>query len=127
VERAKEAPSAAAIAAKGKGITSAADSIEPLLSTKASNGQDVINYRNGINAQYAFLMGNLEQNDGPTQPSRERFAELERLWAALRARVDAVVRQEVPAFNKLLQDGQVDGVITKRRPALTASAGGAGG
>jgi hypothetical protein len=25
---------------------------------KAANGQDIINYRNGINAQYVFLLGN---------------------------------------------------------------------
>jgi hypothetical protein len=111
VDRTKDAPNAPAIAAKGKEIVAKAEALEPQLSTKAANGQDVINYRNGINAQYAFLLGNVEGSDIVSQPSRERKAELDRLWSALRAQVDAVVQQDVPAFNALLQAGQVNGVI----------------
>ncbi len=115
VERTKETPSAAAIAGKGKEITGKVETLEPQLSTKAANGQDVINYRNGINAQYAFLLGNVEGSDIVSQPSRERFAELEKLWSALRAQVDTLENQEVPAFNKLLQDGGVGGVIIQTK------------
>lgn len=119
VERTKETPSAAAIAGKGKEIVGKVDVLDPQLSTRAANGQDVINYRNGINAQYAFLLGNVEGSDVVSQPSRERFAELERLWTALRAQVETLERQDVPAFNKLLQDGGVSGVIVQgKTPAL---------
>jgi hypothetical protein len=111
VDRAKDAPNAAAIQAKGKQIASTVDSLEPKFSTKAANGQDVINYRNGINAQYAFLLGNVEANDVVTQPSRERYAELERLWATLRGQADQIVQVEIAAFNKLLAEGGVGGVI----------------
>ena len=114
VDRAKDAPNASAIAASGKGIGEKADSIGPKLSTKAANGQDIINYRNGINAQYVFLLGNVEGNDVLTQPVRERFVELERLWGALRSQVDVLELQDVPAFNKLLQDGNVQGVIVPK-------------
>lgn len=114
IDRAKEAPNAAAITASGKRIGEKADTLGPKLSTKAANGQDIINYRNGINAQYVFLLGNLEQNDVLTQPVRERFAELERLWGALRAAVDALEQQDVPAFNKLLDEGKVEGVIVPK-------------
>ena len=86
VDRSKDAPNAAAISAKGKAIGQKADTLGPKLSTKAANGQDIINFRNGINAQYVFLLGNLEGNDVVTQPVRERFAELEKLWGALRNR-----------------------------------------
>ncbi len=120
-ERAKAAPNATAIAAQGTKISGLVDSLAPILSTRAANGQDVINYRNGINAQYAFLLGNVEENDMLTVPARERFAELERIWTELRARVDAVVRQEVPAFNRLLEQGGVDGVIVKTVPAIPIS------
>ena len=119
VERTKETPSATAIAGKGKEITGKVETLDPQLSTKAANGQDVINYRNGMNAQYAFLLGNVEGNDIVAQPSRERFAELERLWSALRAQVDALEQVDVPAFNKLLQDGGVSGVIIQtKKPKL---------
>ena len=113
MDRTKETPLAAAIAGKGKDITQRVDTLDPKLSTKAANGQDVINYRNGINAQYAFLLGNVEGSDIVSQPSRERFAELEKLWLQLRADVDRIEQQDVPAFNKLLQDGQVSGVIVQ--------------
>jgi hypothetical protein len=119
VERTKETPTSAAIGGKGKEITGKVDLLEPQLSTKAANGQDVINYRNGINAQYAFLLGNIEGNDVLSQPSRERFAELERLWSALKLQVDAIETQDVPAFNKLLQDGGLGGVIIpSRKPRI---------
>ena len=115
VDRTKETPAAAAIGGKGKEITGKVETLEPQMSTKAANGQDVINYRNGINAQYAFLLGNVEGSDIVSQPSRERFAELERLWSALRAQVEAVENVDVPAFNKLLQDGGVSGVIVQTK------------
>jgi hypothetical protein len=115
VERTKETPISAAVASKGKEITGKIETLEPQLSTKAANGQDVINYRNGMNAQYAFLLGNIESNVVVSQPSRERFAELERLWGALRLQVDTLENQDVPAFNKLLQDGGLGGVIIQAR------------
>jgi len=119
VDRTKATPVASAIGAKGREITSTIDTLDPQLSTKAANGQDVINYRNGINTQYAFLLGNVEANEFVTQPSRERFAELERLWAALRAQVERVETDDVAAFNKLLQDGGVGGVIvTAKKPRI---------
>ena len=114
VDRAKNAPNASAIADKGKVIGQKVDTIGPKLSTKAANGQDIINFRNGINAQYVFLLGNVEGNDVLTQPVRERFIELERLWNALRSEVDVLESQDVPAFNKLLQDGNVQGVIVPK-------------
>ena len=114
VDRSRDAPNAAAIAASGKAIGAKADTLGPKLSTKAANGQDIINYRNGINAQYVFLLGNLEQNDVLSQPVRERFAELERLWGALRTQVDVLEQQDVPAFNRLLEEGKVGGVIVPK-------------
>ena len=114
VDRSKEAPNAAAISAKGKAIGQKADTLGPKLSTKAANGQDIINFRNGINAQYVFLLGNLEGNDVVTQPVRDRFVELEKLWSALKAQVDVLELQDVPEFNKLLGEGKVEGVIVPK-------------
>jgi hypothetical protein len=114
VDRSKDAPNATAIADKGKSINVKSDSLGPKLSTKAANGQDIINYRNGINAQYVFLLGNLEGNDVVTQPVRERFLELEKLWGALRVQVETLENDDVGAFNKLLQEGNVQGVIVPK-------------
>ena len=115
VDRAKDAPNADGHRGQGQERSARRSTrSRPKLSTKAANGQDIINFRNGINAQYVFLLGNVEGNDVLTQPVRERFAELERLWGALRAQVDVLEQQDVPAFNKLLEDGKVEGVIVPK-------------
>jgi photosystem II stability/assembly factor-like uncharacterized protein len=111
VERTKDAEQGATIGEKGKALTGKVDLVDPKLTTKARNGQDIINYRNGINAQYLFLLGNLESNDAITQPMRERFADLENLWNALRGDIDTIEQIDVPAFNKLLQDAKIPGVV----------------
>jgi len=111
IEHAKDVPTSKAIEDKGKAITGTVDAIDPKLSTKAANGQDVINYRNGINAQYGFLLGNIEGNDALTQPMRERFIELEKKWNALRAEIEKLETIDVNEFNKLLKDAGIQGVI----------------
>ena len=54
-----------------------------------------------------------------TQPVRERFAELEKLWGALRGEIDVLEQQDVGAFNKLLRAAQLEGVIlAKPKPRI---------
>ncbi len=66
-----------------------------------------------------FLLGHIESNEVVTQPSRERFAELEKMWATLKADADRIERDEVTAFNKLLLDAKVEGVIVpKPKPKI---------
>lgn len=48
VTRTKDADSAKAIADPGCSITKKIDSLDPRLTTKASNGQDIIDFANGI-------------------------------------------------------------------------------
>ncbi len=112
--RGKDATNAAAIAAAGKGLVTHLDTMDPRLTTKASNGQDIINFANGINGQYGFLMGQVEGNPMLTKAARERLAELDQQWAAIRTEVDTIEQVEVPALNKLLQDGNVPGVTVRK-------------
>ena len=84
------------------------------LTTKAGNGQDIINYANGINGQFGFLMGQVEGNPVLTRAARERLAELDQQWAAVRGEIDTIEQVDVPAFNKLLQDGNVPGVSVRK-------------
>ena len=119
VDRTKDAATAKAIADKGKSITGQLDVLDPKLTTKAANGQDIINFRNGINGQFVFLLGHIESNERVTQPSRERFAELEKMWTTLRTEADRIEREDVAAFNKLLQEAKVEGVIVpKPKPKI---------
>ncbi|MBC7840906.1 MAG: glycosyl hydrolase [Gemmatimonadaceae bacterium] len=112
--RGRDATNAAAITMAGKSLVTHLDTMDPRLTTKASNGQDIINYANGINGQYGFLMGQVEGNPVLTKAARERLAELEAQWATIRSEVDTIEQVEIPAFNKLLQDGNVQGVSVRK-------------
>ncbi len=116
VTRTKDADSAKAIGAMGGTIVKKLESVDPKLTTKAQNGQDIINYANGINGQYGFLLGQVEGNPVLTQGVTERLAELEKLWNTLRNEVDSIENVDIAAFNKLLQASKVDGVIGKKKP-----------
>lgn len=117
VTRTKDADSAKAIATAGGAIVKKVDTLDPRLTTKAQNGQDIINYANGLNGQFGFLLGQVEGNPMLTQGSKERVLELEQLWRALRTEVDAV-EADVEAFNRLLQSAGVPGVIGKKKPGV---------
>ena len=115
VTRTKDADSAKAIGAMGGTITKKLETVDPKLTTKAQNGQDIINYANGINGQYGFLLGQVEGNPVLTQGVKERLAELEKLWSTLRAEVETIETIDIAAFNKLLQASKVEGVIAKKK------------
>ena len=111
--RTKDADSAKAIATAGGAIVKKVETIDPKLTTRAQNGQDIINYANGLNGQFGFLLGQVEGNPVLTQGARERLAELERLWRSLRGEVEGV-EADVEAFNRLLQAAKVEGVIGRK-------------
>jgi len=114
VTRTKDADSAKAIGDMGGAIVKKIESLDPRMTTKASNGQDIINYANGINGQYGFLLGEVEGNPVVTRQAKQRLAEIETLWAALRAEVEAVERDDIEAFNRLLQAAGIEGIVVKK-------------
>ncbi len=66
---------------------------------------DVENFPNGFTADYLYLV-NQTESDLPRvgQPSVELRAEMDAEWAALRARADVMLNQELPALNRMLWD-----------------------
>ncbi|MES2522959.1 MAG: glycosyl hydrolase [Gemmatimonadota bacterium] len=121
VTRTATAPAADTIGKAGRALVKKFETMDPRLTTKATNGQDIINYANGINGQFGFLLGQVEGNSAVTRPVRERIAELERIWAALRAEVEQLETTEVQAFNALLQANGVPGVIMPaKKPVVKA-------
>ncbi len=116
VTRTRDADSAKSIGDMGGAITKKLETVDPKLTTKAQNGQDIINYANGINGQYGFLLGQVEGNPELTEGIRTRLADLEKLWATLRAEVEQIETADIAAFNRLLQAAKVDGVVTKKKP-----------
>ncbi len=119
VTRTANVPLADSISAEGKKLTATAEKLDPRMTTKAGNGQDIINFANGINGQFGFLLGQLEGNPGLTTPIRERLAELELAWNTLRAEVTVFETIDVERFNKLLERANVPGLITpKPKPTV---------
>jgi len=115
VARAKETSAADTIGKAGRALGGKLDKMDPRLTTKAANGQDIINFANGINGQYGFLLGQVEGNTALSQPVKERLAELEKIWQGIRAEVEAIENVDVPAFNALLKANNVPGVISKTK------------
>jgi hypothetical protein len=121
VTRVAGAPGADTITKAGRALVKKLETMDPRLTTKATNGQDIINYANGINGQFGFLLGQVEGNASITRPVRERLLELERIWSALRAEVEQLETTEVQAFNALLQANRIPGVITPlKKPTVRA-------
>jgi photosystem II stability/assembly factor-like uncharacterized protein len=116
VTRARGVAGADTVVAAGAALAGKFSAMDPRLTTKATNGQDIINYANGINGQFGFLMGEVEGNPVLTRAARERLVELEREWAALRAEVEQLETAEVEAFNRVLQQAGIPGVIAVRKP-----------
>ena len=78
------------VLAKQAELSGKLEKMDPRLTTKASNGQDIINYANGINGQFGFLLGQVEGNTQVTQPVKDRLLELEKVWQAIKAEVDQI-------------------------------------
>jgi len=117
VTRTAGTPDADTITKSGGALVKKLDGLGPRLTTKATNGQDIINFANGINGQFGFLLGEVEGNPQVTKGVKDRLVELEAKWRALRSEVEQVEQTDVPAFNALLQSRRIPGVVTPVKPA----------
>ena len=92
---------------------------EEMIQRRSKAYDDVENFPQKFTADYLFLI-NQSESDLPrvTQPARVLLAELQRDWAALKARSDAMANQDIPALNRKLWEVGV-GAIGK--PGLPAA------
>ncbi len=74
---------------------------EEMVQRKSKAYDDVENFPNRFTAEYLFLI-NQTESDIPrvNQPSRDRKRELDAQWEGLEARGNALLENEIPAFNK---------------------------
>ncbi|MGQ0704478.1 MAG: VPS10 domain-containing protein [Gemmatimonadales bacterium] len=82
-----------------------------MVQRKSKAYDDVENFPQKFTANWLFLI-NQTESDLPrvNQPSRDRLAELQRDWAGLKARSDALLDQEIPAFNRRLWEAGVGAI-----------------
>jgi hypothetical protein len=71
-------------------------------------GQDAVRWPPKLLAKINYLAGGLASGDfGPTKQQREVQALLKQQLTAVRQRLDAVLSQDLTAFNKLLTDNNI--------------------
>jgi hypothetical protein len=75
-------------------------------------GQDAVRWPPKLLAKISYLESGLASGDfGPTKQQREVQALLKQQLAAVRQRLDGVLSQDLPTFNKLLADSNIKTVI----------------
>ena len=104
VAHAKDLPKSDSVSASGKALAGRLDSMSvALVQPKHTNGQDIINFPNGIVDQYAYLAGEVDGSYMPvTNGVHERLADLQAQWPAVQAKIDDLLGAQVNAFNTLL-------------------------
>jgi photosystem II stability/assembly factor-like uncharacterized protein len=92
---------------------------EDMIQRRSKAYDDVENFPQKFTADYFFLI-NQSESDLPrvTQPSRDLRAELEREWAALKTRSDAMTGQDIPALNRKLWEAGIGAIGGSERRTL---------
>jgi photosystem II stability/assembly factor-like uncharacterized protein len=81
---------------------------ENVVQVKAQSNDDIINFENKISADYIFLKGEMDVNiPYVTQGQQERYTELNADWQKLKSAMNALIQNDVSAFNKLCGDKQM--------------------
>lgn len=87
---------------------------EDMVQRKSKAYDDVENFPNKFTAEYIFL---INQNDSSlpkvTQASKDRLAELDKQWKALKSISEDLINTIIPAYNKLLWDHGIGAINTK--------------
>ena len=100
---------------------------EALVQSKQETFQDVINFPNKLNAEFIWLLGNVDAAGPPvTQGAHDRFADLSQLLHAQRVEMNVVLEQEVAEFNMLVQQQAVPAVIVPVETTSETSSGSGG-
>jgi len=112
----KDLPKGDSIAKVSARLKARVDSLESsLVQVKATNGQDIINYRSGLIDQVLFLADAVDASGAaPTRAMEQRVGEIDAAWQALDARVRSVIDRDVAALNALLAGAPA--IIVPRKP-----------
>jgi hypothetical protein len=78
---------------------------EDMVQRKSKAYDGVEHFPNKFTAEYRFLI-NQNDNDIPkvNQASKDRLVELDKRWEVSRSRSEELIRNDIPAYNKLLWD-----------------------
>jgi len=121
VAHAADLPKSDSVSAAGKQLAARLDSMSVLLvQPKHTNGQDIINFPNGVVDQWAYLAGQVDGSYMPvTSGVTTRLSDLQSQWTAVQTRIDALLGPQVAAFNALLGGKAVVIVPRASSPPMT--------
>jgi photosystem II stability/assembly factor-like uncharacterized protein len=85
-----------------------------ILQTKSEAPQDILNFTPQLDNQLLYLMGVVESATGrPTAASHARFEELRDELAAIESRLDRLLAEELPAFERAVDAAGLGRVIVR--------------
>ena len=115
VKRVEGEPYAEEVSEKAKEIEAALSEVEnEIYQTKNQSRQDPLNFPIKLNNKIAALTGVVAGADAkPTQQSYEVFSELSAQLQVELDRLDAIIEDDIPAFNALVNQYSVPAVIVR--------------
>ena len=104
----------------GEKLTKAIDELDGKLVQRKSKGfQDIINFPNRFNAEWANLLGAVAGNEPPVnQGARARYETLDQEWQGYRAQLEKLLGPDLEAFEKLLADNGAPAILLKKAAPL---------
>ncbi len=85
---------------------------EELIQTRNEAGQDPLNFPPKLDNQLVYLYGHVNEAYGPpTEGARERWRDLQGAVTPLLDRLAGALERDVAAFNVLVREHEVDGVV----------------
>jgi hypothetical protein len=108
----------------GKKLEQKLDPIEDaLIQSKAKSGQDVLNYPIRLNNELVALGGSISTADAaPAEQSYQVFDMLKQRSDEQLSKWDALVKNDIPGFNQVVQQQQVPAIILNNATATPEGA-----
>lgn len=120
VAHAGDLPDSAKVSSAGKQLAERLDSLSiELVQPKHTNGQDIINFPNGVVDQWLYLASNIDGSYMPvTNGAKQRLSDLQQQWTGVQARIDDLLVTQVSAFNTAL-GGKAAVIVPKPQATRT--------
>jgi len=110
----KSDPQAKEIVDKGKDIAKKIDAWEAnLIETRSKNGQDVINFRNRLNAEFLQVRGAVDAQDPRvTQGVKDRLQDVQAEWDKSKKDLNTLINTDIKQYNQLFKDKNIPALKT---------------
>ncbi len=118
-KRLKGAGADPSIGEAAKQLTAKLDDLENALhQPKSQSSQDILNFPGKLDDQIANLLGVIGSASGrPSEPTEERFTELQTQLDQQLAALDSVLGTDLPAFEKLVAEKQAPIIVVPKEEA----------